>query len=256
MIRANALPALFLVFVVATAQAAYAQTNNTMDDIRERGAFVIGADVPYGVMQFLDENGDLTGIDIEIANRISKDLNAELVVKMMPFDQLFGALANDQIDAVVSAVTITQERQKTMLFSVPYMDAGMSIAVSADNTEIKGINDLVDKRVGVLRGTVGETLMSQTEFVSSDLMFSYESNDKRIADLISGELDAIVAHFASDAVPNVRFVEPPLTQSFYGVAVRLDDTALMSSINATLRDMKRSGDIDRIKQTFLGSDAP
>ena len=226
---------------------------DTLKAIEDRGAFLIGADIPYGVMEYFDEAGEPAGIDIEIARRIAASLDVTLSVKNMPFDQLFGSLAAGEIDAVVSAVTITQERQKSMLFSVPYMDAGMSIAVSEDNEDIESKDDIIGKRVGVLKGTVGEELMLKSKFIDPSLVISYESNERRIADLRSGEVDAIIVHFISSAVPNIKIIEPPLTHSFYGIAVRLQDDDLMVSINSVLRDLKRSGEIRRIMEKFVTS---
>jgi len=237
-----------------------AQTNasaaDTLSAIAERGSFVIGTDIPYGVMEFYDANGTATGIDIEMARQIASDLDAALEIRAIAFDKLFDALDAGEIDAIVSAVTITQERQERMLFSAPYMDAGMTIAVAEGTTDINGEADLAGKRVGVLKGTVGADLMRKSEIVMEDLLIEYESNDARLADLVSGKIDAAIVHFASDAVPDIRLIEPPLTQSFYGVVTRLDDIALMASIDASLREMKRSGALDTIKRRFINASQP
>ena len=223
---------------------------DTLQAIEDRGAFLIGSDIPYGVMEFFDEAGNPTGIDIEIARRVAEELGATLDVKNIPFDQLFDALDAGEIDAVVSAVTITQERQEKMLFSVPYMDTGMTIAVAESNSVINSEEDLTGQKVGVLKGTVGEDLMRKSRFVEPEKLTLYEDNEERLSDLRAGKLDAVVVHFASDSVPGLRLLEPPLTQSFYGIVVRLKDEELMSSINTTLRDMKRSGELENIKRSF------
>ncbi len=235
----------------------YAQVSaETLQTIQTRGAWVVGSDVPYGVMEFYDDAGTLTGIDIEIAREISKDLDVTLDVHSIAFDKLFDALDAGEIDAIVSAVTITPERQDRMLFSAPYMDAGMLIAVRADNTDIQGEPDLAGRRVGVLRGTVGADLMAKSAHVADEDLIQYESNEQRLADLDSGDLDAVIVHFAADAVPGIRFVQPPLTQSFYGIVVRLSDAALMARIDASLREMKRSGKLDDIKNRFINTSMP
>lgn len=231
--------------------AAMAQDTDTLEAVEKRGALVIGSDIPYGVMQFFDDQGNPAGIDIDIAQRIAADLGVDLMVETMPFDELFQALDDGKVDALLSAVTITPERQKTMLFSVPYLDAGMSIAVASENTAISGTADLIDKKVGVLSGTIGEELMQKSDFINPDLLVAYKNNDERLADLMSGDIDAAVVHFLSGAVPGIRTLEPPLTQSFYGVVARSEDEAFMDAINSTLRAMQRDNEIRAIVQKYV-----
>lgn len=218
--------------------------------IKEREVLIMGADIPYGVMEFLDESGKPAGIDVDIAKEIVAVLDVELRIETMPFDDLFGALRRQEIDVVVSAVTITPERQTKMLFSAPYMDSGMSIAVAKDNTDIKSEADLAGKRVGVLKGTVGEDIIDKSTHVDQSLVQRYKSNEKRIGDLLGGNLDAIIVHFLADDLPNIKIVEPPLTQSFYGIATRLENKSLMAAIDKALRELKRSGKISIIKKRY------
>lgn len=237
----------------AQAQSSTAQTgkDGTLARIFMDGTFVIGSDIPYGVMEFYDEAGQAQGIDIDLARQISSKLDADLEIVAMPFDALFGALLAGEVDAVLSAVTITQERQKTMLFSAPYLDAGMVIAVPEGVADIAGEADLTGKRVGVLKGTVGADLMRKSMYVTQELLVSYESNTDRMADLVDRKIDAAIVHFASGSVPKITLIQPPITQSYYGVVTRLEDTALMEEINKTIRDLKRSGELEAIKTKYI-----
>lgn len=248
-----------LVFCFAPSRGVRAQSTEatgvsedpSLRTVKERGVLIMGSDIPYGVMEFLDESGKPAGIDVDVAKEITAVLKVELKIETMPFDDLFGALRRDEIDIIVSAVTITPERQKAMLFSAPYMDAGMSIAVAKDNTGIKSEADLAGKRVGVLKGTVGEGLVEKSAHVDQSLVRRYKSNDKRIEDLVGGKLDAIIVHFLADDLPDIKIVEPPLTQSFYGVVTRLENRSLMAEIDRILRNLKRGGKINEIKNNYL-----
>ena len=237
--------------MVDRAEAAGSTEETSLQDVKKRGKLVVGVDIPYGVMEFLDESGKPAGIDIDIAGEIVSALGIEMEIRTMPFDDLFGALYDKKIDVVISAVTITPDRQKTMLFSIPYLDAGMSIAVAGHNREINQESDLGGKRVGVLKGTVGEKLMTDSPHVDKSLLKSYKSNDKRIKDILEGRLDAIIVHFLAKTHPKLRFVEPPLTQSYYGIVTNLENKSLMEQINNTLRDMKRNGRLNDIKKKHI-----
>ena len=230
------------------AAAENAPADTSLSDVMERGTFVVGADIPYGVMEFYDETGKLTGIDIDIAREIALALDADLEVKNIPFHQLFDAVIKGEIDAVISAVTITQERQKKLLFSAPYLDAGMLIAVRSDNTEIASVADLKGKRIGVLKGTLGEDLMAESDQVDQSLVRSYEKNEPRIRDLLDGKIDAMIVHFRVKDHDSIKTVGRPLTQAFYGVATNLNSKALMGEIDRVLREMKRSGRLEEIRR--------
>jgi len=231
--------------------AADASSDTSLSDVKQKGKLVIGSDIPYGVMEFYDDAGKLAGIDIDIAREIASKLGVSLEVENIPFNQLFAALDSGKVDAVISAVTITLERQERMLFSAPYLDAGMSIAVRRDNTQINSADDLKGKRVGVLKGTIGEELMAKSDDIDPSLVRSYEKNDARIQDLLDGKLDAIIVHFLVKEHASIKIVGRPLSQSFYGVVTRLKGEALMSEINRVLRELKRSGKLQDIRRRYV-----
>ena len=155
------------------------------------------------------------------------------------------------MDVVISAVTITPERQKTMRFRVPYLDAGLTIAVRKDNTDIQLAEDLKGKKVGVLKGTTGEQYVKKLDVIDPSFVMRYENNNERIEDLVKGKLDAIIVHFLTEGHQSIKIVGVPLTQAFYGVVTRLNDKALMDEINKTLRDLKRNGRLNEIRQKYM-----
>ena len=228
-------------------------SDTSLIDIKKKNKLYVGIDIPYGVMEFYDKSGKPAGIDIDIANEIASRIDVSVEFKTMPFSELFDALKEGEVDVVISAVTITPERQEEMLFSVPYLDAGVSIAVRKDNTDIKSIEDLKGKRVGVLKGTIAEKLVAKSKYISPSLVKSYLKNDERLQDLLDGKLDAIVVHFIVKDLPSVKLVGEPLSQSYYGVVAKLKDITLMDEINKTLRELKRSGKLREIKQKYVSA---
>ncbi len=225
--------------------------DDSLISIKKSKELVVGVDIPYGVMEFYDKSGKAAGIDIDIAHEIASDLGVSVKLISMPFSKLFESLKAEETDVVISAVTITPERQKTMLFSVPYLDAHVSVAVRKDNNTILSLQDLKDKQVGVLKGTVAEGLAGKSEYIDKSLIRLYEKNDQRMADLISKKLDAIIVHFIIKDIPSVKLVGKPLKQSYYGVVSRIDSIELMDEINKTLRKLKRSGKLNQIKQKYI-----
>ena len=248
-----------VVFAIAVVNDAAPQTTpgpgarlyTSLSDVQTKGELVVGVDIPYGVMEYYDSSGAPVGIDMDIADEIAAAIGVSRVIRPMPFANLFAALKNGEVDVVISAVTITPERQTTMLFSAPYLDAGLTIAVRKDNSNIRTVKDLQGRKVGVLKGTTGEDLVNKSGYTSPSLVISYENNDARLAALIDGELDAAIVHFLVKEHPSIKLVGAALTQAFYGVVTRLDANALMDEINMLLRDLKRSEKLNEIKKKYL-----
>ena len=251
--RLSLVAAAFGFALLWSAAPAETATDTSLSDVRARGTLIVGSDIPYGVMEFRDDQGNLVGIDIDIAREIAAALGVTLEVENIPFNRLFETLKSGPIDAILSAVTITPERQREMRVSTPYLDAGMAIAVRHDNTDIRSPEDLEGKRIGVLKGTVGEELMANSAHADPALVRSYESNDARIQDLVDGALDVIIVHFLVKDMPSIKIVGRPLSQSFYGVVTQLEADALMAEINRVLRRLKRSGKLQDIKRRYVGS---
>ena len=103
------------------------------------------------------QSGKMVGYDIDLANLLAKQLGIEVKFKNITFDNLFPALEQHQIDMIISAVTITPERQKKYTFSESYLNAGQVIITQKANTIIKAPSDLRGKKIGVQQGTTDES---------------------------------------------------------------------------------------------------
>ncbi|MCP3867372.1 MAG: amino acid ABC transporter substrate-binding protein [Gammaproteobacteria bacterium] len=227
-----------------------AAQDNSIETVTNRGTLWVGMDIPYGVMEFYDKAGKPAGIDVDIAREIAGRLGTQVEFHTMPFARLFKALKSGQVDLILSAVTITSERQKNMRFSSPYMDAGLFIAVSEKTTNINSSADLKGKRVGVLKGTTGEKYARDSKDIDSSMIRTFDSNPARLQALARGEVDAVIVHFVTTKIPGVKIIGKPLTQSYYGIVGRLPDKALMEEVEAVVRELKRNGKLAGIKRSY------
>ncbi len=223
-----------------------------IDEIVASERLRIGIDIPYGVMEYYDSDGNPAGIDVDIGREIAIDLDVSPHWVTMPFSKLFDAVQSGTVDLVISAVTITPERQKKMLFSAPYLDVALYIGVASGNRSIRSANDLKGRTVGVLKGTTGEDFANKSNVVDAGLVRVFDNNDRRMAALIGGEIDAAIVHFLKSDTQGVKVVGNPLRQSYYGVVSALENRLLMDRINRTLRRMKRSGRLRAITKKHGG----
>lgn len=228
-----------------------AVSQTTLETVRASGEIRFAVDAPYGKMEFYDADGTLTGIDIDIARQVAKRLKVKPKFLVMPFAELFGAIDERRTDLVISAVTITAERQEKMRFSVPYFDAALRIVVRKQDASIQTLNDLKMKRIGVLKGTVGETFAGESPYLNSGKVVVFTSNEARVEALERGEVDGIIMHFSLKGHATLRTLGEPLSQSYYGLVAHLDDVDLMNAVNQALRDLQARGELTKIKQAYL-----
>src|SRR5262249_49801325 len=122
------------------------------------GTLKVASDATYPPFESVNSTtGKIEGFDIDLMNAIARKADFRIEHHNALFDTIFTALANGQYDVVISAATITAERQQVVSFSDPYFVAGQVIVVrKTDTAKIKSAQDLAGKTVGVQTGTTGE----------------------------------------------------------------------------------------------------
>ncbi|KKP67903.1 MAG: Glutamine ABC transporter, periplasmic glutamine-binding protein [Candidatus Roizmanbacteria bacterium GW2011_GWA2_35_19] len=216
--------------------------------IKEKGALIVGTDATYPPLEY-EEDGKIIGFDIDLATEIAKDLGVPLEIKNISFDKIFTSLANSDVDLVISSVTITEERQKKMIFSTPYLNAGQVIVVSSSNKTIQSVDDLNNLSVGVQVDTTSKTEAEKYTNKVTD----YPDYDKAQSDLNSGKISAIVIDYPAGismtqaSSGKLKVVGNPFTSEFYGVAINKGKIDLALRVNDTINKIKKSGRLNDLE---------
>jgi len=150
-------------------------------------------------------------------------------------------------------MTITDERAERVSFSMPYYAAGQTIAVRNDNEDIKSIDDLKGKKIGVQMGTTGMHLAQGLPDVE---VFPFDHIGAAFLDLENGQVDAVindrpVTLIAIRERGSFRMVGETLTSEYYGIAVRRSDTLLLEKIDAALDKLQREGFLDELQAKWF-----
>ncbi len=218
----------------------------------------MGTNAEYPPFEYVDEEGNITGFDIDLMEAIAEEAGFEFEFVNTRWDGIFVALASGEFDAVISAATITEEREEMVDFSDPYFNAGQRIAVRADETEIEGPEDLAGKRVSVQLGTTGDIWL--TDETDAEVV-RYDENTLAFQALANGDVDAAVADgpTAADIIQanpemNLRLVEGVYTEEQYGIAVNPDRQDLLAAINEGLAAVEASGRYDEIYDKYFGTE--
>lgn len=212
----------------------------------------VGTNAEFPPFEYL-ENGKITGFDIELMNEIGKVLNADIKIQDMAFDGLLPALQLKKVDVVIAGMTATEERMKTVAFTQPYYTASQVIIVKEGDNSIKSFEDLKGKRVGVMLGFTGDTVVSEIEGVKIE---RFNAAYAGIMALKADKADAVVldSEPAKNYVkqnPGLKLAEADAAKEEYAIAIRKNDKALLEKIEKALTEIKANGTYDKLIKKYF-----
>ena len=215
----------------------------------------VATEASYPPFENVDENTkELIGFDIDLMKAVAAKSGYEVDFQNTPFDSVLTGVSTCQVDAAISAITITEERRKKMSFSDAYIAAGQIVTVRADNTTINGSADLPGKRIGVQLGTTGEIEAKKFEGTT---IKPYDTVDLVFLDLMNGQVDAAVVDNPTTLVyvnknkDKLKTVGQPFTNESYGIAVCKTKADVLEKINKALAELKQDGTIAKLQDQWL-----
>jgi polar amino acid transport system substrate-binding protein len=227
---------------------------------KESTKIVIATDATWPPMEMVDTNKAIVGFDIDLMNAAAKAGGFTVEFRNTAWDGIFAGLENGKYDAVMSSVTITDERKGTMDFSIPYINAGQILVVQKSTTGVTKLDDLKGKTVGAQIGTTGAFEIDKVKDADNITEKTYDEIGLAIADLANGRIDAVVCDTpvaAQYALQNdtykgtLMIVGQPFTEEYYGVAVKKGNSKVLDVINAGLKKVLDSGENKTIEAKWL-----
>ncbi len=223
-------------------------------------AYVVGTDAAYAPFESQGPGGDIVGFDVDVLTAVAAKAGISLKFVNTPWEGIFNTLASGERDMVISAVTITPERQQTMDFSAPYFDATQLIAVKA-GSKVQKFDDLKTLKVGVQNGTTGDEVVQKLLGKASPNIRRFESTPLALKELESGGVDAVVAdngvvaHYIANN-PAAQFVslqDASFAPEQYGIAFKKGNAELQGKINTGLAAIRADGTYDAIYARYFGA---
>ncbi|HEC60958.1 MAG TPA: basic amino acid ABC transporter substrate-binding protein [bacterium] len=218
---------------------------------------IVATDATWPPMEMVDESKNIVGFDIDLLNAAAEAGGFTVEFRNTAWDGIFAGLPAGAYDAVMSSVTITDERKKQMDFSIPYINAGQILIVRTDTTGVEKLADLKGKSVGAQIGTTGSF---EIEKIAGVTLKTYDEIGLAFEDLVNGRIDAAVADtpVAADfALQNknykdkLKIVGKPFTDEFYGIAVKKGNTKVLETINAGLEKVLNTKTYKKIEEKWL-----
>lgn len=227
---------------------------------KEPAKITIATDATWPPMEMVDTNKNIVGFDIDLMNAAAKEGGFTVEFKNTAWDGIFAGLENGKYDAVMSSVTITDERKKTMDFSLPYINAGQILVVKNETEGATKLDDLKGKTVGAQIGTTGAFEIDKVKAADKITEKTYDEIGLAFADLANGRIAAVVCDnptAAQYALQNdtykgkLKIVGERFTEEFYGVAVKKGNAKVLDVINAGLKKVLDAGGNKAIEDKWL-----
>lgn len=263
---------LALIMTAALCAAALSGCSNavskqSVDAIKKAGKITMATNAEFPPFEYL-ENDKVVGVDADIAAEIAKDLGVELEIVDGKFDAVIPSVQSGKASFGAAGMTVTEDRAKKVDFSVKYITSTQYIIVPKDS-DVKTIEDLAGKKIGVQLGTTGD-------FIISDEVDGYKDDDGNpvkgvlqdtgatitrannaidaTQDMVNGKLDAvvidklpaenIVATQATTKTFELVYSDGSNTEEQYAIAVAKGNETLLEAINKTLQRLMDEGKID------------
>ncbi|AEC01962.1 transporter substrate-binding domain-containing protein [Parasphaerochaeta coccoides] len=192
---------LALLLIISLVSVMAVGAAGSKESSKEKTSYVFAANAAWPPLEYVDENGNVVGYEIELIQEIGKAVGKTFTIRNVAWDGIFAGLANGAYDGIASGVSVTEERKATMDFSTPILQVKQAIIVRSGTTGISSGDDLVGKKVGVQIGTTGHIALEDT-YGKAITIRAYDEIGLAIEDMLNGNLDAAVADsiIASDFV--------------------------------------------------------
>jgi polar amino acid transport system substrate-binding protein len=234
--------------------------SRSSSDTREaENRLVMGLSADYPPFEF-KKNGEVVGLDVDVAQAIAKSLGVSLSIQDMDFSALIPSLQSGRIDFAMAGMTVTEERKKNLEFSDTYFTASFSALVD-QGSAISKEEEFEGKKVGVQLGSTMEKFAKErARLYPSMRIVSLGKNPMIIQELKSGRIDAMISEEVQAAAfvqanPSLKYFNLKSTGDGYAIAFQknsLKSSQLRDRFNEALKKLQNSGEIQQIKQKWLG----
>ncbi len=229
------------------------------DDQGGKKTFTVGFDAEYPPYGYMDDNGEYTGFDLELAEAVCELEGWELVKKPINWDSKDQELNSGSIDCIWNGFTMNG-REDDYTFSVPYVD-NTQVIVVAENSGIKTLADLNGKTVGVQAASAALELLEDEEgqkeladtFAALNQFADYNT---AFVELQAGALDALaidigVAKYQIDSRGEGYIIlEEDLSKEQYAIGFKKGNTELCDIVNADLQKLANDGTVAKLAEKY------
>ena len=219
---------------------------------------IVGMDLSYPPFETIDAQGKPSGISPDLAYALGAFLHCPVKIENIPFTGLIPSLLTGKIDLIISSMTDTAEREKTISFSDPYLSIGLALLVSKKTPPASSAAFVIDQKgytVAVRQGTTGQVWAADHLKQAKILVLDKESS--AVLEVMQGKADAFLydqmsvwKNHQEHPAETIALLEPIQKES-WAIGLRSADTVLKDQVNAFLKNFRASGGFDKLGDIYL-----
>jgi polar amino acid transport system substrate-binding protein len=222
----------------------------------EKDTLVVGMELAYPPFEMTDTSGKPSGVSVDLAQELGKALGKRVVIENTAFDGLIPSLKTGKIDLIISSMTATEERAKSIDFSDAYLNTGLCLLLKK-GTSVSGIRDLDQpgRSVAVKKGTTGHSFAVKNIKHARLLVLDKES--AAVLEVVQGKADAFIYDQMSTYQnwqrnqATTRALLVPFQKESWAIGVRKGNDALRIRVNAFLKEFRAKGGFERLGDRYL-----
>lgn len=225
------------------------------------GTLVVGVTDDYPPMGYRNTAGELVGFEVDLAEALADEMGMDLEFVVIHREEMMGILKDRQVDALISSVSITDDKLGYLDFSDPYLENGHVIVTRKDLVDtIVSIDSLAGMVAGVEKDSTVDAIATSQKGIIDFTLIKYETMSVCIAALKAEQLDCILCDMAvaidicdkfpdSFAVSSAHLTDEPLA-----IALNFGSEDLKKQINSALKNLRNDGTLSKISEEHLGGD--
>lgn len=228
--------------------------DGTLAEIQRRGTLRVGLDASFPPFETMADNGQIVGLDVDLARAIAADLGVEVELVNIGFDGLYDALLARRADIIISGLPYDPRWTEDVAYTRNYFNAGQVLVTRADEQTIEAVEDVAGRTVTVEWGSQadmeGRRLAEEFEAVT---LLRQPTAAEALASLFSGQADTAIVDgvTAQSAIPRGIKLVTNLTDEWYAAAVHIESRELLAAVNQTLIRLEESGEMAEMRTQWL-----
>ncbi|AXX86567.1 amino acid ABC transporter, periplasmic amino acid-binding protein [Malaciobacter marinus] len=250
---------LVLLILSATFLLLFSGCSDSNNEKKEENKILkVGMELAYPPFEMSDKDGNPTGVSVDFAKMIARSMNKELKIENIAWDGLIPSLKTGKVDMIISSMTITKERKKSINFSIPYAKTALAILANKQSG-VKSIDDLdqMGKTVAVKKGSTGH-IYAQKHLKNANVLV-FDKENACVLEVVQGKADGFLYDQLTIYRNNIKHKDTtvallkPFQKDFeyWGVALRKDDTKLKSQVDEFIKKAKDDGTFDDFAYKYL-----
>ena len=222
----------------------------------ESRPLVVGMDLSYPPFETINSSGKPSGVSVDLANALGEYLHRPVRIQNIPFTGLIPSLLTGKIDLVISSMTDTPEREKTIAFSDPYLTIGLAV-LAGKKSSLTGSDDLdrAGRTLAVRQGTTGQVWAQEHLKQAKVLVLDKESS--AVMEVSQGKVDGFLydqmsvwKNHQEHPAETVALLQPVQRES-WAIGMRPADKELRNQVNTFIKAFRASGGFERLGDLYL-----